>query len=160
MQRVSLVSMLAALVALLGCASAGAHAGSSAGGFVAKGDAICAKAIRDSKAAGRLYTFANPAATFKATVSKGASWVAIDNATAKALAALKPSSSDDPMGDWKVALTKHQQATAELLKAIASARAGRKQAFVNHFTRSSTLGGGFGLRAWSLNLKSCQNWTP
>jgi hypothetical protein len=160
MTRVSLGLILTLATAVLGTVSAGAQSNAVADDFATKANAICAKAISDSKTAGRIYTFEKPLATFKATATRGPRWVAIDGATLKALAALRPTSAADPFGDWKTMLSKHRQATAELVKAIASARAGAKQAWVDHFTRSSTLGGGFGLRAWGLHLGTCKNWTP
>jgi len=57
-------------------------------------------------------------------------------------------------------LAKHQQAIDDLVKAIAAARAGKKQAFADLFTKSSTEAAGFGLRAWSMDLSTCKNWVP
>jgi hypothetical protein len=159
MRRVVLGMVLVALATALGSTSASAHAGGPSDAFSTKANAICAKAIGQAKAAGRIYTFAHPNALFAAVKAKGASWVAVDTATLKALKALKPGPSVEP-STWKVMLVKHQQAIDDLVKAIAAARAGKKQAFVDLFTKSSTEGAGFGLRAFTLDLSTCENWVP
>ena len=159
MRRVLLGMVLVVLVTAVGTTSASAHSGAASDAFGTKANAICAKAIGQAKAAGRIYTFAHPVALFAAVKARGARWVAVDTATLKALKALKPGPSVQPE-TWKVMLVKHQQAIDDLVKAIAAARAGKKQAFVNLFTKSSTEGGGFGLRAFTLGLGTCENWVP
>jgi len=84
MRRVVLGIVLVLLTAALGGTGAGAHSGAAADAFGTKANAICAKAIGQAKAAGRIYTFAHPAALFAAAKSRGASWVAVDTATLEA----------------------------------------------------------------------------
>jgi hypothetical protein len=159
MRRVLLGFVLALVTAALGAASASAHSRETSAPFAAKANAICARAISQAKAAGRIYTFAHPNALFVAALTKGPKWVAVDQATLKALKGLKPGPNDEP-GTWKVMLVKHQQATDDLVRAITADRAGRKQAFVDLFTKSSTEGAGFGLRAFTLEIHTCENWVP
>jgi hypothetical protein len=159
MRRVLLGFVLALVTAVLGVANASAHSRDASAPFAAKANAVCAKAISQAKAAGRIYTFAHPKALFAAAVTKGPRWVAVDRATLEALKGLRPGPNDEP-GTWKVMLVKHQQATDDLVRAIAADKAGRKQAFVDLFTKSSTEGGAFGLRAFALGIRTCENWVP
>jgi hypothetical protein len=159
MRRVLLGFIVVLVSAALGSSSVSSHSAAASDAFGTKANAICAKAIGQAKAAGRIYTFAHPNALFAAVKAKGASWVAIDTATLKALKALKPGPSVQP-DTWKAMLVRHQQAIDDLVKAIVAARAGKKQAFVDLFTRSSTEGAGFGLRAFTLDLSTCENWVP
>jgi hypothetical protein len=55
-------------------------------------------------------------------------------------------------------LAKRQGAIAALVKAVKAAKAGSRATFSTLYLKSSTLAGGSGLRAWSMELKACENW--
>jgi hypothetical protein len=156
LKRVSMAFLVALVLAALGAANAGAKPSLTTPQLIKKGDAICAKAIKQMKAAGRVSTLANPAGAMAAAASKGTRWLAVDNATFKALRALQPSSRDAP--EFKIMLASHQAATAELAKAIKAAKAGSASGFATHFEKAAKLAGRFGIHAWGLNFKSCDDW--
>ena len=156
LRRLSLLSALVLLVAPLGAGGAPAQSGLSSPQLVKKGDAICAAAIRQMKAAGRITTLQSPLATMKATAARGAKWLAIDATTLKALRALVPPASD--AADYRTMLASHRQSAAELAKSVKAAKEGSVTAFAEHFEKAARLAGRFGLTAWSLEFKTCDDW--
>jgi hypothetical protein len=148
------VTLLALLTAALGTATANATSSAASSGFSAKANAICAKAIAQKKAA-KYVPPADPRAMAFAAAN-GAKWLAADNAAFKALEVLKAPT--DNADDFKVMLTKRQGAIAALVKAVKAAKAGSRATFLPLYLKSSTLAGGSGLRAWSMELKACENW--
>jgi hypothetical protein len=158
LKRVSIVCMLALLISVLGAASVSAQPSLTTPQLVKQGDAICAKAIKQMKAAGRVSTLEHPTAAMTAAASKGTRWLAVDNSAFKALKALHTSDAGDA-AEFNIMLTSHQAATAALAKAVKAAKAGSKAAFMTHFVKAGTLAGRFAIHAWGLDFKQCKDWT-
>jgi hypothetical protein len=156
-KRISMAFLVALLLAALAAAEAGAKPSETTPQLIRKGDAICARAIKQMKAAGRVGTLANPAAAMAAAASRGSRWLGVDTAAFKALQALHPSSHD--ASEFRTMLASHRGATAELANAIKAAKAGSASGFAAHFEKSATLAGRFGLHAWGLGFKACDDWT-
>ena len=144
------VALLTLLTAALGTTASSA----ASSGFSGKANAICAKAIAQKKAA-RYVPPADPRAMAFAAAN-GAKWLAADHAAYKALKALEAPA--DNADDFTVMLAKRQGAIAALVKAVKAAKAGSRATFSTLYLKSSTLAGGSGLRAWSMELKACENW--
>jgi hypothetical protein len=148
------VAMVVALLALLTAALGTTASSAASSEFSAKANAICAKAIAQKKAA-KYVPPADPRAMALAAAN-GAKWLAADNAAYKALKLLKAPT--DNADDFKVMLAKRQGAISALVKAVKAAKAGSRATFSALYLKSSTLAGGSGLRAWSMELKACENW--
>ncbi len=146
----TVVALLALLTAALGTTASSA----ASSGFSAKANAICAKAIAKKKAAKYVPPADSRAMAFAA--ANGAKWIAADSAAYKALKAL--SAPDENADDFTAMLAKRRGAIAALVKAVKAAKAGSRGTFSTLYLKSATLAGGSGLRAWSMDIKACENW--
>lgn len=140
-------------VALLGGGFGAANAPASASltkpQYIKQGDAICAKAIAQFKALG-------PATTMASVASKGTRWLAIDNATLKAMHALRPAPAD--AASIKVLLAGAQSAVNETASAIKAAKAGTTTAFVAHAKKSVKLTRHWQSVARAFGFRTCTHW--
>ena len=149
LNRASMTFCVALLVGVFGAANASANSSLTKPQYIKQGDAICAKAIAQLKALGRATTMASVA-------SKGPRWLVIDNATLKALHALRPAPAD--AASVKVLLAGAQTAMNETANAITAAKAGTTTAFVAHARKSVKLTRHWQSVARSFGFSTCTHW--
>ncbi len=147
--RACMTVCVALLVVALVASAASASSSLTKPQYIKQADAICAKAIAQTRALGRAGTMASVA-------SKGPHWLTIDNATLKALHALRAPSAD--AASIKVLLAGAQAAVTETANAVKAARARTVAAFLAHAKQSAKLTRHWHAVAQAFGFKTCTHW--
>ena len=147
--RACMAVCVALLVGVVGAGAAGASSNLTKPQYIKQADAICGKAIAQTRALG-------PAGTMASVASKGPHWLTIDNATLKALHALRaPSANSSAI---KVLLAGAQAAVTETANAIKAARAGSAAAFLAHGGQAAKLTKHWQAAARRFGFTTCTHW--
>lgn len=147
--RACVTVCVALLASVVGAGAAAASSSSTKPQYIKQADAICAKAIAQTRALG-------PAGTMASVASKGPHWLTIDNATLKALHALRPPAAASAA--IKVLLAGAQAAVTETANAVKAARAGTAAAFLAHGRQAAKLTRHWQAAARAFGFSTCAHW--